>query len=681
MKKIYKIILVTIFSFLITACAESKSNHSNDGKTKGIGLSIQAETQGLTVNLTAEHSLDKHIKTYDWDFGDGHKGTNSKKQTHTYNSANTYTVTLTAAYDNGENEQTSIEIQVLDPHNPNPDEPASKLNILHSADHLNVQFSAEADKYYRIKSYLWDFGDNSSHVTSANPVYTYKSGGIYTVKLSVTYENSSKKETVSSTILVQNKEHSPEVIPHNMVKVVNTVFSYAALSSNGKIYTWGANINGQLGLGKSIKEIYQPELVTKDIDYTKDKFVDIYSFGANANMVFALTKSGKVYGWGENIVGQLCIGNTSNQYTPQEINVNNKQVRKVIPFQNKTYFITYDNELYACGENDLLGVQDNNNPVLTPEKIMVGNDEKVEDLISEEYGTYHFILTTNKELYSFGWNSQGVLGTGNMDDAETPVKVINIDGKIKQIITEDSSAFAVTESGAFYSWGYSYNGRLGINSQSNILAPEKIDIPVVEKVYFKSTSASAEDDGHGFAVIKDTKEVYGWGSNQYSQLCIPNKNIVTKPEKVNTNLKISNIFLEENHTYLLTTDNKLFSCGSNVNNVTGVEKSEDIISLPEEVNVDNKQVKHIYSHPAYTFAITSKGEVYSWGQDKDNLLGINKQQALKPEKVDINDNVSSITFTTYLDRQAVFASSESKIYGWGIDTYINKLYPTEIILK
>lgn len=70
-------------------------------------------------------------------------------------------------------------------------------------------------------------------------------------------------------------------------------------------------------------------------------FVDIVN-NNHGSSFFAVTKAGKLYSWGENSEGQLCIGNKNNQHTPQMVNMEGKNVYKVFSYNKSTFILTTD---------------------------------------------------------------------------------------------------------------------------------------------------------------------------------------------------------------------------------------------------------------------------------------------------------------------------------------------------
>lgn len=79
------------------------------------------------------------------------------------------------------------------------------------------------------------------------------------------------------------------------------------------MYAWGENTSGQVGKSVNINE-NTPMKVNSTL---AGKTVICISCGQSSSMT--VTDTGKVYGWGCNDVGQLGIGNYVNQVDPCEV--------------------------------------------------------------------------------------------------------------------------------------------------------------------------------------------------------------------------------------------------------------------------------------------------------------------------------------------------------------------------
>ncbi len=91
------------------------------------------------------------------------------------------------------------------------------------------------------------------------------------------------------------------------VKAYTSVGFALALTTDGKLYSWGANASGQLGQGDTTARSF-PTLIS-----TLSDVVD-YKIG-NA-IGYAVTRNGNVYAWGSNLSGELGTGDNTPRSTP-----------------------------------------------------------------------------------------------------------------------------------------------------------------------------------------------------------------------------------------------------------------------------------------------------------------------------------------------------------------------------
>src|SRR5690606_3873971 len=80
------------------------------------------------------------------------------------------------------------------------------------------------------------------------------------------------------------------------------------LSSEGDLYAWGVNADGQLGLG-DVTPRSSPVAVLGGL-----KFTDVIP--TSAGSFLALTKTGEAYAWGDNTFGQLGDNSTDSKSSP-----------------------------------------------------------------------------------------------------------------------------------------------------------------------------------------------------------------------------------------------------------------------------------------------------------------------------------------------------------------------------
>jgi alpha-tubulin suppressor-like RCC1 family protein len=81
-----------------------------------------------------------------------------------------------------------------------------------------------------------------------------------------------------------------------------------AIKTNGSLWAWGENNYGQLGIGDDSEYETSPVRVGTDTDWS--------SLSSGRNYTLAIKTNGSLWAWGRNNDGQLGIGNYTNQDSP-----------------------------------------------------------------------------------------------------------------------------------------------------------------------------------------------------------------------------------------------------------------------------------------------------------------------------------------------------------------------------
>ncbi|CAG2105444.1 unnamed protein product [Medioppia subpectinata] len=264
--------------------------------------------------------------------------------------------------------------------------------------------------------------------------------------------------------------HRPKLNPYLSGKCLTDIqYGYLfciGLTANGRCYSWGVNDCGQLGVGIADKHSV-PQLIGGEL---ADKRVT--RMCVSNCFALVLTECDRVYGWGRNTFCQLGVRTVDNKFQPVLIQFGHK-IADILCGKTHSIALTETGRLYTWGNNrygqtgrevriwDKTGLSEivsspkllDFNPVVR--KVVCGSDHSL-------------LLTTDGEVYAFGFNSDGQVGNGTTNTQCLPIKVSD-QIRFKDIMTNTtgniSAAIAVDDE--YYIWGECKGKR--------ILSPQKVD--------------------------------------------------------------------------------------------------------------------------------------------------------------------------------------------------------------
>lgn len=230
--------------------------------------------------------------------------------------------------------------------------------------------------------------------------------------------------------------HAPSVVDSSIPGQVEGIGSARAVAAggehslvlldSGEVYAFGRNGDGELGLGREVRG-------GTPVPTRIEGLEAVQAVAAGRSHSLVLTTTGKVYAFGRNDHGQLGLGDTDSRFTPTVIPGLEPAVA-IAAGGRHSLVVLEDGGVVSFGRNTngQLGhgpEGDRFNPCLTPTRVA-----GISEAQTVAAGTEHsLLLLQNGDVYGFGRNVSGELGrdpTGSVHPAPvynpTPTRIEGI---------------------------------------------------------------------------------------------------------------------------------------------------------------------------------------------------------------------------------------------------------------
>ncbi len=390
----------------------------------------------------------------------------------------------------------------------------------------------------------------------------------------------------------------------------------SAVTSEGRIFTWGRNFEGQLGNG-STDDIFELDLsdapdlpteITENFNLsTGEKITDV-SLGDY--FTSAITSEGRIFTWGLNNCGQLGDGTVDGFYngnnTPIDItakfNLNvGEKITNVSLGGNHSSAVTSEGRIFTWGSNssgqlgNARSTFDNIDslPIEITDRFSLNIGETITKL---ELGLVHSsAITSDGRIFMWGSNQYGQLGDGSTSRKIIPTDStnyfnLNIEEKIIDVSLGWAQSMAITSEGRIFTWGYNIEGQLGIGTIDLEIHASPIDISENFNLNTGETFTEVSLGSFHSSVITNEGRIFTWGLNNYGQLgdgtkvyndVEPNPTEITANFSLNEGEIIIEVILGTDHSMATTSDGRVFGWGNNTLGQLGETIRRDIYAPVE----------------------------------------------------------------------------------------------------
>lgn len=440
-----------------------------------------------------------------------------------------------------------------------------------------------------------------------------------------------------------------------------------AQRSDGSLWGWGNNSNGEIGDGTRISRESPVSILGSFTDW-----IDFIGGGSS----FGIRQNGTLWSWGRNTHGTLGHNDTVNRSSPTMISGHNDWLRVAVSSEifgrNHATAIRANGYIYSWGYNTYGQLGDGTTVTKSTPTRVAGGFADWSEVSNGEAWTV--ALRKNGTLWAWGnhgnkgFKGYGVLGDGTLENRSSPVSVLGGFTDWIDVCTTDGLTIAlrgdpIAEPSYVYTWGAnSQFGALGINeefgyrsSPTSIIGPNYTDWSHISS------------NRHTNALLRRNGDVWVWG---YGNGGMSGDNTSgfgqykSSPVQVIGDLTFKSISTGSYQIFGIDADKTMWAWGSNSQGALGIGESQGYRSSPVNVLGGFNDWLDIASYTWSNTAIRQNGTLWSWGGNNFGQLGdgsIQDQSSPIPVIGGITDwvEVASSRWSRFAIR------SNGTVWSWG----------------
>ena len=296
-------------------------------------------------------------------------------------------------------------------------------------------------------------------------------------------------------------------------------------------------------------------------------------------------------------------------------------------------------------------------------------------------------------LYGFGDNHYGQLGiqSGVGTDAPQPVTAVTLPSigpgtgglstKVAAVAAGGAASLVLTKGGNLYAYGDNHDGQLGNTSGNGADTPDHNATPVALPATAGPAAAIAAGNGHSL-VATTTGALFAFGGNADGQLGTtantgpnPTPSLVHFggfPIFARAQPKVVAVAAGASDSFALGADGALYAFGSNsfgqLGTSTDLGGSDPVptrVVLPGE----NGTVTQVAAGSDFTLALTSSGQLYSFGDNDHGQLGVPglPLESATPTLVTLRGQQGAVTQVAAGGAHTLVLTATGQLYSFGLN--------------
>ena len=288
------------------------------------------------------------------------------------------------------------------------------------------------------------------------------------------------------------------------------------------LFTWGENLDGQLGDNTQISKSTPVQTITGGTNWS--------SFACGRNYVASIKTDGTLWTWGYNSNGQLGNNTITHRSSPVQTIAGGTNWSVVACGERHTAAIKTDGTLWTWGDNGYKLIGGNGYYITiggngqlgdntftnrsSPVQTIAGgtNWSKVACGGGQNLSSGHTAaIKTDGTLWMWGSNYYGQLGDNTITHRSSPVQTIAGGTNWSSVSCGGDGTAAIKIDGTLWVWGRNIYGRIGDNTTADRSSP-------VQTIAGGTNWSKVACGYFHTAAIKTDGTLWTWGDGQFGEL-------------------------------------------------------------------------------------------------------------------------------------------------------------------
>ncbi|QRN97743.1 sialidase [Archangium violaceum] len=236
-----------------------------------------------------------------------------------------------------------------------------------------------------------------------------------------------------------------------------------ALGVDGTVWAWGQNSSGQLGDGTTTGRLTPVSVTIPG---------GAVAIAGGLSHSLAIAADGGVYAWGANTYGQLGDGTTSARLTPVRLGLPGG-IAAISAGWYHSMALGADGRVWTWGRN--VNGQIGNTIASSVNQLSPYQVSLARGATAIAAGANHaLVLLSDQSMVAWGQNTNGQLGNGTTATAQSTPVVVGLTGAVTAIATGSNFSLAIDSTGAAWGWGQNTNGQLGDGTTVQRTSPVRV---------------------------------------------------------------------------------------------------------------------------------------------------------------------------------------------------------------